>query len=416
VCGLASLLVTHCGSERARFERKPRLCHLSTLLPAAPDAHEVQRARQALRSELGETQGRVQRTAPSPQGAPPPGHYAHPAVGAQDAVSTGGPALALLGFLVLPLVWSVPEALVTAELATAFPEDSGYVAWVTAAFGPFWGFQEGWWSWLSGVTDNSVYPVLLLSYVDAVLPGARAPARAAPARRALCQGVAPPPLSQPVCIADCRFTNARQSTMPRSALQSRRRLTQQWLPCRFKPERPCCPAHSRACAAPGTVFGDPRGVHMVVLHCTDLSCDLRLFAAHAALAAMPLVCYCCHAAAPALTCAARARAPGLLPEGTWRRFFTLFAVALGLACLNYFGLTIVGGVAVGMTAFIVAVFVVLCGFAAPHVQPANWLILDWGAVQWGAFLNVMFWNTNYWDSCRRAPLWQGRCRRQIGSG
>jgi len=154
---------------------------------------------------------------------------------------------------------------------------------------------------------------------------------------------------------------------------------------------------------------------MVVLHCTDISCDLRLFAAHAALAAMPLVCYCCHAAAPALT-RGGVRAPGLLPEGTWRRFFTLFAVALGLACLNYFGLTIVGGVAVGMTAFIVAVFVVLCGFAAPHVQPANWLILDWGAVQWGAFLNVMFWNTNYWDSCRRAPLWQGRCRRQIGSG
>ena len=92
-------------------------------------------------------------------------------------MSTGGPLLALLGFIVLPLVWSVPEALVTAELATAFPEDSGYVAWVTAAFGPFWGFQEGWWSWLSGVTDNSVYPVLLLSYVDAVLPGAPAPRR-----------------------------------------------------------------------------------------------------------------------------------------------------------------------------------------------------------------------------------------------
>ena len=48
-----------------------------------------------------------------------------------------------------------------------------YVAWVTAAFGPFWGFQEGWWSWLSGVTDNSVYPVLFLTYLDAVLPGAQ---------------------------------------------------------------------------------------------------------------------------------------------------------------------------------------------------------------------------------------------------
>lgn len=59
----------------------------------------------------------------------------------QEAVSDGGPLLAILGFLILPLVWSVPEAMVTAELATAFPENSGYVAWVTAAFGPFWGFQ-----------------------------------------------------------------------------------------------------------------------------------------------------------------------------------------------------------------------------------------------------------------------------------
>ncbi len=40
----------------------------------------------------------------------------------QDAVSSGGPLLALLGFCLLPLIWSVPEALVTAELATAFPE------------------------------------------------------------------------------------------------------------------------------------------------------------------------------------------------------------------------------------------------------------------------------------------------------
>ncbi|EIE19872.1 amino acid transporter [Coccomyxa subellipsoidea C-169] len=91
--------------------------------------------------------------------------------GTEDAVTSAGPLIALLGFLILPFVWSVPEALVTAELATAFPEDSGYVAWVTAAFGPFWGFQEGWWSWLSGVTDNSVYPVLFLSYLDAVVPG-----------------------------------------------------------------------------------------------------------------------------------------------------------------------------------------------------------------------------------------------------
>jgi hypothetical protein len=61
----------------------------------------------------------------------------------QDAVAAGGPLLVILGFILFPLIWSIPEALITAELATAFPENSGYVAWVTAAFGPFWGFQVG---------------------------------------------------------------------------------------------------------------------------------------------------------------------------------------------------------------------------------------------------------------------------------
>lgn len=90
--------------------------------------------------------------------------------GVEDAVSAGGALLTILGFLVLPLAWSVPEALITSELATAFPENSGFVAWVTAAFGPWWGFQEGFWKWLSGVTDNAVYPVIFLTYLQQVVP------------------------------------------------------------------------------------------------------------------------------------------------------------------------------------------------------------------------------------------------------
>jgi amino acid transporter len=88
----------------------------------------------------------------------------------QDAVAAGGPLLVLAGLLIFPLLWSVPEALITAELATAFPENSGYVAWVTAAFGPFWGFQEGFWSWLSGVTDNSIYPVMFADNLRIFVP------------------------------------------------------------------------------------------------------------------------------------------------------------------------------------------------------------------------------------------------------
>jgi hypothetical protein len=93
----------------------------------------------------------------------------------QDSVRAGGPLLAVLGFLVLPLVWAIPEAMIAAELSTAFPENSGYVAWVTAAFGPWWGFQMGLWSWVSGVLDNGIYPVLFLAYLEEAVPELKAP-------------------------------------------------------------------------------------------------------------------------------------------------------------------------------------------------------------------------------------------------
>ena len=90
--------------------------------------------------------------------------------GVEDAVGAGGPRYALLGFLFFPFIWSVPEALVCAELAGRFPENAGYVAWVSEAFGPFWGFVEGWCSWWSGAIDNGIYPGLLLAYIQQIFP------------------------------------------------------------------------------------------------------------------------------------------------------------------------------------------------------------------------------------------------------
>ncbi len=81
--------------------------------------------------------------------------------GIEDIVRAGGPFFALTGFSLL-LVWAIPEALITAELSTAMPEASGSVAWVDCAFGSFWAFQKGWLSWLSGVSDNALYPILFL--------------------------------------------------------------------------------------------------------------------------------------------------------------------------------------------------------------------------------------------------------------
>ncbi|XP_057769210.1 probable polyamine transporter At1g31830 isoform X2 [Salvia miltiorrhiza] len=90
--------------------------------------------------------------------------------GVEDSVQAAGPLLALMGFLVFPFIWSVPEALVTAELGTMFPENGGYVVWVSSALGPYWGFQQGWMKWLSGVIDNALYPVLFLDYLKSGIP------------------------------------------------------------------------------------------------------------------------------------------------------------------------------------------------------------------------------------------------------
>src|SRR6185503_2784983 len=90
------------------------------------------------------------------------------------AVGAAGPAIVLLGLITLPWLWSLPTALMTAELSTAMPEEGGYVVWVERAFGRFWGFQEGWISWLCSFADNALYPVMFVDYL-AYLRGDMAP-------------------------------------------------------------------------------------------------------------------------------------------------------------------------------------------------------------------------------------------------
>lgn len=90
--------------------------------------------------------------------------------GVEDTVRAAGPLLALLGFLLFPIIWSIPEALITAEMGTMFPENSGYVVWVSSALGPYWGFQQGWMKWISGVIDNALYPVMFLDYLKSGVP------------------------------------------------------------------------------------------------------------------------------------------------------------------------------------------------------------------------------------------------------
>ncbi|XP_062076703.1 probable polyamine transporter At3g13620 [Humulus lupulus] len=90
--------------------------------------------------------------------------------GEESAVGATGPLFAILGFLVFPFIWSIPEALITAELATAFPGNGGFVIWAHHAFGPFWGSLMGAWKFLSGVINLASYPVLCVDYLKLVIP------------------------------------------------------------------------------------------------------------------------------------------------------------------------------------------------------------------------------------------------------
>ena len=85
--------------------------------------------------------------------------------GIEDAVSSFGPGLALLLLALTPLLWSLPVALAMAELSAAMPDEGGYVTWVRRAFGSFWAFQVGWWSWIDSFIDVAVYPALFVEYL-----------------------------------------------------------------------------------------------------------------------------------------------------------------------------------------------------------------------------------------------------------
>jgi amino acid transporter len=85
--------------------------------------------------------------------------------GVEESIRSGGHYYTLLGFLIMPFVWSIPEAIMTTELGSAFVDASGGVAWVEEAFGYGPGWMVGYLGWIAGATDNAIYPVLFLDYL-----------------------------------------------------------------------------------------------------------------------------------------------------------------------------------------------------------------------------------------------------------
>ncbi len=90
--------------------------------------------------------------------------------GIEDILGGAGYAKAIVILLVLPVIWSLPTALMIGELASAIPVEGGFYAWVRRALGPFWGYQESWLSLSASIFDMAIYPAIFVSYLGKFSP------------------------------------------------------------------------------------------------------------------------------------------------------------------------------------------------------------------------------------------------------
>ncbi|MFF0394012.1 APC family permease [Kitasatospora sp. NPDC004615] len=91
------------------------------------------------------------------------------AYGIESLFSTSGPGMGILLILIAPLIYSVPHALVCAELGTAIPVEGGYYHWVKRGLGRFWAFQQGMLAWVCSFVDMALYPVMFTSYLSSLI-------------------------------------------------------------------------------------------------------------------------------------------------------------------------------------------------------------------------------------------------------
>ena len=96
--------------------------------------------------------------------------WVHGGIYGNEAMLMAAPPMYVFVLLTLvPFVYSLPIALIVAELSTAFPEDGGYVVWVREACGQVIGSHHAYWVWLIYVVDAAIYPVLVANYVGTMV-------------------------------------------------------------------------------------------------------------------------------------------------------------------------------------------------------------------------------------------------------
>ena len=82
--------------------------------------------------------------------------------GIESTLRSSGTLFAIIGILASTVIWSIPEALMTAELGTVYPDPIGSITWVEDAFGERVAILCGFMNWFIGVADNALYPGIFL--------------------------------------------------------------------------------------------------------------------------------------------------------------------------------------------------------------------------------------------------------------
>ena len=95
----------------------------------------------------------------------------------EDVLGGAGFGWAIVILLVLPVVWSLPTALMIGELAAAIPDEGGFYVWVRRGLGPFWGYQESWLSLSASIFDMALYPSIFVLYLGKFSPALTAAPR-----------------------------------------------------------------------------------------------------------------------------------------------------------------------------------------------------------------------------------------------
>lgn len=90
--------------------------------------------------------------------------------GLEEVIVGHGYARSIGLLLLVPLIWSLPVALLVGELSSALPQEGGFYVWVRRALGPFWGFQSAWLAIAASLFDMAIYPTLFVTYLGRAFP------------------------------------------------------------------------------------------------------------------------------------------------------------------------------------------------------------------------------------------------------